>query len=269
MAVYAVGDIQGCLEPLERLLASLKFRPRKDQMWFVGDLVNRGPEPLETLRLVMNLGSSAKVVLGNHDLHLLALAITGSTRTEEEDLRAVMKAKDRETLINWLRHQPLAIHDPDLNVLMVHAGVIPEWSAKKVLRLAGEVEAALRGKKPDRFLSAMYGNNPDRWTGKLTGDERLRFITNCLTRIRFCRPDGSLDFDAKGPPESQPELIPWFDMPDRKTRKLRIVCGHWSALGFLKRPDLLALDTGCVWGRELTAIRIDAPADPVSVPAVN
>ena len=269
MAIYAVGDIQGCLDPLERLLSQLGFDPRQDQMWFVGDLVNRGPEPLGTLRLVKGLGQGARLVLGNHDLHLLALAITGAARTDQRDLRQVLDAPDCEELVHWLLQQPLAIHEPGLNVLMVHAGVHPDWSVEDVLQLAGEVETVLRGDGAGNFLGAMYGDKPLRWKKQLTGEIRLRFITNCLTRIRFCHPDGSLDFGAKGPPEDHADLVPWFDMPGRRTTETRIVCGHWSALGYVQRPDMVALDTGCVWGRELTAVRLDAPADPVSVPAVN
>lgn len=267
MAVYAIGDVQGCYDELSRLLDLLKVDPADDEMWFVGDLVNRGPRSLDVLRLVKTLGRAATVVLGNHDLHLLAFGLAGSARVPDNDLRQVLDAPDRDELLDWLRHRPLAHYRPDLNTLMVHAGIAPAWDPLQTVKLAREVESALRGRGHPQFLRDMYGDQPDAWSPALTGTERLRFIINCLTRIRYCHPDGRLDFADNGPPGSQaPGLAPWFDLPQRAAQSVRIVFGHWSSLGFLQRANLLCLDTGCVWGRTLTAVRLDGPARLFSVP---
>ncbi len=266
MAVYAIGDVQGCHAELARLLDILKVDPAIDELWFVGDLVNRGPRSLDVLRLVKSLGRAAIVVLGNHDLHLLAYAVAGLARIPDDDLRQVLDAPDCAELVEWLRARPLAHYRPDLNTLMVHAGVPPAWDPLQTVKLAREVERVLRGADCAWFLREMYGNEPDRWSPTLVGVERLRFITNALTRIRFCHPDGRLDFDAKGPPGSQPAgLVPWFDLPGRATRLVRVVFGHWSSLGLVQQSHLLGLDTGCVWGRTLTAVRLDGPARVFSV----
>lgn len=267
MAVYAIGDIQGCYDELARLLDTLDPDTTRDELWFVGDLVNRGPQSAEVLRLVKSLGAAAVVVLGNHDLHLLSHACGGTPRPGDEALRAVVEAPDCGELVDWLCRQRLACYRPDLNTLMVHAGVAPQWDAPQTLALAREVEQLLQGGERGDFLAAMYGNDPDRWSDDLTGIGRARFIVNCLTRSRYCHPDGRLDLHENGPPGSQPAgLVPWFDLPGRATRSVRIVFGHWSSLGLLQRDDLLGLDTGCVWGRTLTAVRLDGPARIFSVP---
>lgn len=258
MAVYAVGDVQGCLDELQDLLSVLKFRKKRDKLWLVGDLVNRGPKSLETLRFVRDLGDAAITVLGNHDLHLLALALAPGARPPEPDLKRVLKAKDSDELIDWLRQLPIMHHDRSLNTTMVHAGIFPRWSVKKARKRAAEVEAALRGRGAADFLGNMYGGKPDNWSGQLSGNARLRFIVNSFTRMRFCRPDGSLDFAAKLHPEDHPELRAWFHVPDRRSDDTRIVFGHWSTLGFVEEHNLLSLDTGCVWGGRLTAVRLDA-----------
>ena len=266
MAVCAIGDVQGCYDDLRRLVDKLRFDPDRDELWFVGDLVNRGPQSLETLRFVHGLGDAALVVLGNHDLHLLAAS--EDSRRMDESMRAVIEADDADELLAWLRHRPLAVYRPEMNTLMVHAGVYLGWDPLQTVKLAREVERTLRGDDYAAFFAAMYGGEPAAWSADLTGVNRLRFITNCLTRTRFCYGDGRLEFEQKGPPGTQPEeLVPWFDLEERATESVRIVCGHWSALGLMLRPNLLMIDTGCVWGRELTAVRLDGPLQTTSVSA--
>lgn len=268
MAIYAVGDVQGCYDELRVLLDAIRFDPDTDKMWFVGDLVNRGPKSLKTLRFVKGMGDAAICVLGNHELHLLALALSESAPATPRDLQKILNAKHRDELIDWLRHQPLAHYDKQLDTLMVHAGVIPQWSVKEVIARAAEVEEALQGKRPEKFLNAMYGTKPDTWSDDLTGNDRLRFITNSLTRIRFLTPKGKLDFDEKlGPKDASPELTPWYKAKNRKTADTRIVFGHWSTLGLMDKPKLLSLDTGCVWGGALTAIQLDGQGVLVEVPS--
>lgn len=267
MAVYAIGDIQGCHQELLRLLDALNLDQATDELWFVGDLVNRGPGSLEVLRLVKSLGGSAVTVLGNHDLHLLAYALAPGDRVPDAALRPVLDAPDCDELIEWLRARALAHYRPDLNTLMVHAGVAREWSPLHTVQLAHEVETLLRGADCADFLAGMYGNKPARWAPRLAGIDRHRFIVNCLTRMRYCRPDGRLDFSETGPPGTQPAgLVPWFDLPDRAAADVRVVFGHWAALGLVQRANLIALDTGCVWGRSLSAVRLDGPARVFSVP---
>lgn len=268
MAVYAIGDVQGCYDELRVLVDTIRFDPARDQLWFVGDLVNRGPKSLRTLRFVKSLGDAAVCVLGNHDLHLLSLAIVGSAPVNSGSLDRVLWARDADELINWLLHRPLAHYDKALNTLMVHAGVIPQWTVKQVLSRAHEVEKVLRGPRPAKFLSAMYGRKPNLWSDDLRGNDRLRFITNCLTRIRYRTRNGRLDFDEKlSPKHAGRKLQPWFDAHDRKTTGTRIVFGHWSTLGLMDKPGLLALDTGCVWGGALTAVRLDGPGVLIEVPS--
>jgi bis(5'-nucleosyl)-tetraphosphatase (symmetrical) len=266
MAVYAVGDVQGCAAELENLLETLKFDPASDRLWFVGDLVNRGPQSLQALRMVRGLGEAAVVVLGNHDLHLLALRARGGKA--EPELQAVLDAPDREPLLDWLQNRPLLHHDSELGVTLVHAGLAPQWDLAAARACAGELEQALRGERSGELFHRMYGNQPDMWSAELAGYDRLRFITNAMTRLRVCDMDGRLRLKFKGPPAGiPPGCLPWFDIPWRRTRGERIVCGHWSALGYLQRDGVLALDTGCVWGGSLTAQRIDTPAArPVMVP---
>lgn len=266
MAIHAIGDVQGCHDELARLLDALHVDPAADELWFVGDLVNRGPHSPEVLRLVKSLGRAAVVVLGNHDLHLLAFALAGHSRVKDRHLRAVLDAPDAGELLDWLRTRPMAHYRPDLNTLMVHAGVAPAWDPLQTVKLAREVEQALRGEDCAAFLASMYGDEPARWSAGLTGTPRLRFIVNCLTRIRYCSPDGALEFASNGPPGTQAAgLVPWFEVPGRAAAAVRIVFGHWSSLGFLQRANLLGIDTGCVWGRSLTAVRLDGPARVTAV----
>jgi len=268
MAIYAIGDVQGCYDELARLLDQLNADTATDEIWFVGDLVNRGPRSGAVLDLVMSLGKSAVVTLGNHDLHLLALAAGKKPTAGDRDLAAVLEHPAADNMLKWLRQQPLVHYRPDLNTLMVHAGVIPDWDPLQTVKLAREVESVLRNPQGDDFLRAMYGEHPQQWSESLRGTDRLRFIVNCLTRIRYCRVDGTLDFAHKGPPGSQPdELSPWFALRDRGAASVRIVFGHWASLGLLQQDNLIGLDTGCVWGRELTAVRLNGPTKIFHVPA--
>jgi bis(5'-nucleosyl)-tetraphosphatase (symmetrical) len=256
MATYAIGDLQGCFLPLARLLNHIQFDAKKDIVWFTGDLVNRGPQSLETLRFVKNLGGAQQTVLGNHDLHLLALAHSDKRSQKESSLDSILSAPDRDELIHWLRQQPILHHDSPLGWTLVHAGFPPSWDLATAKRLANEVETVLRGDQRFEYFDHMYGNEPNLWSEKLTGWDRLRCITNCFTRIRFCNADGSLDLIAKG--ENQPDLIPWFCFPDRLSQDLPIVFGHWAAInGVTGTPNAQAADTGCVWGNRLTAIRLE------------
>jgi bis(5'-nucleosyl)-tetraphosphatase (symmetrical) len=260
MATYAVGDVQGCYDALRRLLDQIRFDPGSDRLWFVGDLVNRGPDSLAVLRFIKALGDRAVVVLGNHDLHLLARA-EGQTRNAKKDnLDDILNAPDRDDLLTWLRHRPLMHHDAAKRFTMVHAGLPPQWDLPLALACAHELETALRGPDYRDFLSGMYGNEPAIWSPDLTGTERLRFITNCLTRMRYCDPMGRLDLSAKGHPGTQATAttatLPWFRIPWRATRTERIVFGHWSTLKWLAEDNVWSLDTGCLWGGHLTAIRI-------------
>jgi bis(5'-nucleosyl)-tetraphosphatase (symmetrical) len=253
---YLIGDLQGCCDALERLLQRLDFSPSRDRLWLLGDLVNRGPESLATLRRLQGLGSAATCLLGNHDLHLLAVA-HGARRVHRSDtLAPVLHAADRDALLDWLRHQRLAVFETGW--LMVHAGVVPQWSRDDTLAAASEVEAVLRGPALSDFLHVMYGNEPVRWSPDLAGVERLRFTVNVLTRLRFCAADGTMDFKTKDGAGAAPEgLMPWFDAPGRRTADTPIAFGHWSTLGLLDQPMLLGLDTGCIWGGQLTAARVD------------
>ena len=262
MAIYAIGDVQGCYDPLRRLLDKLRFDPVKDRLWLTGDLVNRGPHSLKTLRFVRSLDKAAITVLGNHDLHLLALGHDVRYSVSHYDsMSKVLKAKDGEELLTWLRHRPLAHYDKKINSLLVHAGVPPYWSVDKALKRAAEIEEMLRSKKYLWVLKHMYGNQPRRWSGGLSGAARARFIINAFTRMRMIYPDGRLNFTHNGPPsKARRGMIPWFDAPDPQWAGTRIVFGHWSALGLLVDEDKISLDTGCVWGRELTAVKLTKKA---------
>jgi bis(5'-nucleosyl)-tetraphosphatase (symmetrical) len=265
---YAVGDVQGCDRELRALLGRLKFSPDRDRLWFVGDLVNRGPGSLATLRLIRALGENAVVVLGNHDLHLLALAFGVHRRRKSDTLDEVLAAADRDVLLEWLITRPLA-HAEGAD-LMVHAGLVPQWTVALTLSLAAEVAGALR-REPRTLFADMYGDEPDRWDARLAGIDRLRFVINVLTRLRLCTADGRLDIALKGrPPPSPSPLRPWFEHPQRASRDARIIFGHWSALGLVQRDGVVGLDTGCVWGGALTALNLDDPAaQPISVPALG
>ena len=268
MAVYAVGDVQGCALELQALLTKIDFDARRDRLWFVGDLVNRGPDSLTVLRRVQALGDAAIVVLGNHDLHLLAVARgDASLKSGDHGLEAVLDAPDREPLLDWLQGRPMLHHDPALGVTLVHAGLPPQWDLKTAIHCARELEAELRSERNGRFYRRMYGDQPDLWRDDLEGDARLRFIVNCLTRLRVCDAQGRVVLGFKGRLEQLPVgLTPWFRVPGRRTAGERIVCGHWSALGYLDENGVASIDTGCVWGGPLTALRLDPPTGLVQVP---
>ena len=256
MATYAIGDIQGCFEGLQLLLDEIGFDLLRDRLWLVGDLVNRGPDSLATLRFVRGLGERAVAVLGNHDLHLLTVAEGLEKLRRGDTVEDVLAAPDREELLVWLRHRPL-MHYED-GVAMVHAGLLPSWSVSRALELAGEVESKLRSESYRSFLAKMYGNRPDRWNESLTGYDRLRVIVNAMTRLRLCSTDGAMEFDHKGQLKALPSgYVPWFAAPGRRSRDTPIICGHWSALGLQASDNLFALDTGCLWGRRLTALRME------------
>jgi bis(5'-nucleosyl)-tetraphosphatase (symmetrical) len=257
MATYAIGDIQGCFKTLENLLKVIDFDADKDSLWFAGDLVNRGPQSLETLRFVKALGARHHTVLGNHDLHLLAVSYNAHGGRADDTLQPILNAPDREELLDWLRHQPLMYAAQDY--VMVHAGLAASWDLDKAQALAHEVEMAISGASAAEFFQNMYGNLPDQWSDELTGWDRLRCITNFFTRARFCYADGRLDLKFKGTLEDYPaNLMPWFQVPERKSQNLKILFGHWAALGGVTNtPNTYALDTGCVWGFKLTAQRLE------------
>jgi bis(5'-nucleosyl)-tetraphosphatase (symmetrical) len=258
MAIYAVGDVQGCSVALEELLDDIQFDPKSDRLWLTGDLVNRGPNSLETLRLVKGFGDSAITVLGNHDLHLLAVAAGVKELRPGDTMKKILHAPDSDELIFWLRHLPMVHFDHEIKTIMVHAGIYPGWGVSKLQRRAGEVEQVLRSDDYRDFLRCMYGREPTKWQSTLTGMERLRFITNSMTRMRFVDDERHLDFVQKGPPGKQHEtLMPWYQHPESKCKNWRVVCGHWSALGYMRSGRIIALDSGCVWGGALTAVRLD------------
>lgn len=256
MSTYVIGDVQGCLSDLLEMLEAVAFDPARDRIWLTGDLVNRGEDSAGVLRWCMRHEAQIATVLGNHDLHLLAVAEGFVPPHHKDTLSEILSAPDREAMLGWLRRQPLLHREGDN--LMVHAGLLPGWSLELAEALAGELHAALTGPDWRGFLAGMYGNEPRRWDAKLKGQERLRLIANAFTRTRFLHADGSLDFKHKGPPVSAPAgLTPWFDFPRRATLGARVFFGHWSSLGLLLRADAVALDTGCLWGGGLTAFRID------------
>ncbi len=254
--IHLVGDLQGCCDAFDRLLAEIGFSPSRDRLVVLGDLVNRGPQSLAVLQRLRGLGDAATCLLGNHDLHLLAVA-AGVRRPHRNDtLDAILHAPEREQWLDWLRHRRMAC--VEAGWLCVHAGVVPQWSVATTLALAAEVEALLTGPALVDFLPVMYGNEPRRWSDSLQGRERWRFVINTLTRIRFCSADGTLEFDAKDGAATAPAgFEPWYEVAGRATAGQPIAFGHWSTLGLIARPDLLAIDTGCVWGGALTAVRVD------------
>ena len=259
MATYAIGDLQGCLSPLKRLLEKIAYDPNCDQLWFAGDLVNRGAESAATLRYVHALGSSATVVLGNHDLHLLAVA-NGRKNGRRDTLDDILTASDRDELLDWLRQQPLLVEDASQGIVMLHAGLPPQWTMAQARLCAREAETALRGPEHRELLAHMYGDQPDRWDDNLSGYDRLRFIINCFTRLRYCDADGRLAPEPKGQPGDQAAgLMPWFMAPQRHSKDFTIIFGHWSTLGKVAWPEhhVYGVDTGCVWGGRLTALRLD------------
>ncbi len=262
MATYAIGDIQGCLDNLEALLEHIAFKPENDTLWFTGDLVNRGDKSLETLRFIKSLGNSAISVLGNHDLTLLALC-EGNIKVKNHTLDAIIAAPDHDELIYWLRHRPLLHHDSNLGYTMIHAGLPPQWDLATAQSCALELEAVLQGSQYPDFMANMFGNKPKQWNAELKGWDRLRFITNCFTRMRYCTPEGKLNFNDKGPIGSQKKgYIPWYKAANRKNTDLKIIIGHWSTLfGHTDTANIFAIDTGCLWGETLTAMRLDT-AEP-------
>jgi bis(5'-nucleosyl)-tetraphosphatase (symmetrical) len=261
MALYLIGDLQGCDEPLHRLLDKIAFSPSRDRLIVLGDLVNRGPASAKVLRRMQGYGDAAQSLLGNHDLHLLGVAHGARKAGRKDTLAAVLEAPDREAMLDWLRHQHVALrHDIGGGTLLtVHAGVLPQWTVDDTMRLAAELESALRGPDVAEFFRTMYGNEPAGWSDSLAGTERLRVIVNALTRMRYCTAGGVMEFESKdaeaGPPKG---FMPWFDVPGRKTANATVAFGHWSTLGWVSRPDLISTDTGCVWGGCLSAVRIGA-----------
>ncbi len=256
MSVYVIGDVQGCYDELAELLEQIRFDPASDRLWFVGDLVNRGPDSLAVLRFVRSLGACATFVHGNHDLHLLSLDAGQGRPRADDTLDEVLAAPDRDELMAWLRAQPL-MH-VEGSFALVHAGLLPLWSVPQARALAREVEAAMQAPSYREFFASMYGSEPANWSDALAGAARLRVIVNAMTRMRFCTPQGTMEFHHKGGLSDAPAgFLPWFDVPSRRSTTHTMLCGHWSTLGLMQRADVIALDTGCVWGGMLTAIRLD------------
>ena len=256
MALYLIGDVQGCDEALVRLLERIDYSPSRDTLYMLGDMVNRGPHNAQVLRRLMGFGSSAQCVLGNHDLHLLAVSFGVRKLNASDTIQDILQAKDRDPLLHWLRHQHMALQVG--NVLMVHAGVLPQWTTQKTMALAGEVESILRSDALGDFIAHMYGGMPNQWDDALIGHDRLRIIVNALTRMRYCNAEGAMDFFYKKAPENAPDgLIPWFDLPNRLTQHTVVAFGHWSTLQLPPRADLVCLDDGCLWGGCLSALKLD------------
>ena len=259
MAVYAIGDLQGCLDPLRRLLDTIRFDPTKDTLWFAGDLVNRGPQSLEVLRFVHAL-PSVVTVLGNHDLHLLAVASGQASVKKRDTFEALLGANDREVLLAWLRQRPLLHHDATLGYTLVHAAMLPQWDLVTAIGLAREAETYIARSDRNELFTHMYGDSPDHWQDQLGGWARVRVIINAFTRLRYCDSEGRMDLRPKGRPGTQaPHLLPWFQVPERRSRNLCVVFGHWSTLGVWNSDGVIGLDSGCLWGGRLTAVRLDAP----------
>jgi bis(5'-nucleosyl)-tetraphosphatase (symmetrical) len=260
--IYLLGDLQGCRDPLARLLDEVAFSPSRDHLYVLGDLVNRGPDSLGVLRRLKSLGSSATCLLGNHDLHLLGVAHGVRKLHKGDTVSDILEAPDREDWLHWLRHRRMAVQAHGW--LMVHAGVVPQWDAAQTLAVAAEVETLLQGPDLADFLPLMYGKQPERWRDDLQGVDRWRCAINSLTRLRFCQADGTMDFEVKdGAAEAPSGLMPWFEVPERRTHSTPVAFGHWSTLGLINRDDLLSLDTGCVWGGQLTAVRVDGDSREV------
>ncbi len=256
MATYAIGDIQGCFSALQKLIDHIRFDPVKDCLWFVGDLVNRGPDSLKVLRYVKSLGPAARTVLGNHDLHLLAVAAGCAPARTKDTFQDVLSASDRDDLLDWLRHRPLLFRNHGF--LLVHAGLLPQWTSTLAAELAQEVERVLQSDAYPEFLRFHYRNRCTQWDAGLTGMTRLSVIANALTRLRLCTPTGEMEFSYTGPPEQAPSgFFPWFEVPHRKSMDVTIVCGHWAAAGLRMLDTVLVVDSGCIWGRHLTAVQLE------------
>jgi bis(5'-nucleosyl)-tetraphosphatase (symmetrical) len=266
MALYAIGDVQGCDEELGALLDRIRFRPDRDRLWFTGDIVNRGPHSLAALRRVHALRDNLIVVLGNHDLHLLAIARSSARHLKRGDtLDEILAASDRETLLDWLQGCPLLHHDAELGYTLIHAGLPPQWDLATAATAAHEVEQAL-AIDPVSMYEHMYGDEPDCWSESLAGYDRLRFAVNCLTRLRYCDAKGHINVRLNKSPDAVDEpWMPWFRVPQRRSRELRIVCGHWSTLGVYLKDNVSGIDGGCVWGGNLCALRLDEPDEPVLI----
>ncbi len=268
MALYLIGDLQGCYAPFQRLLETIDYSPSRDTLYCLGDLVNRGPDSLGVLRHLMALGTSAHCLLGNHDLHLLAVAQGVRKAHRNDTLDGILSAPDRNDLLQWLRQRPLAMQVQGW--LLVHAGVLPQWTAAQTLELAQEVSQMLAGTDGPGFLQTLYGNLPDRWDGALQGTDRWRLVINALTRLRFCNAEGVMEFATKDSAAAAPAgCIPWFEVPGRCSADTPIAFGHWSTLGLLQRANLLALDTGCVWGGCLSAAQLSVTAQHGQTGAVT
>lgn len=260
MSTYLIGDIQGCHQPFSHLLRQLSFSPSRDTLYVLGDLINRGPESSEVLRHCMQLGDAVKPLLGNHDLHLLATAHGIRKPGKRDTLESILNAPDRNELLHWVSQQPLTRYLEDSQgqkLLMVHAGILPQWTLEETLTLSDEVHQKIKGQDLLDFLMHMYGNTPNQWNAQLTGSDKMRVIVNALTRIRFCTPDGVMDFESSEAADAAPDgLMPWFECPARKTADAIVAFGHWSTLGLINRPHLMALDTGCIWGGCLTIMEL-------------
>ena len=263
MSTYAIGDIQGCYSELQNLLNEINFDERRDELWFAGDLVNKGPKSLQTLRFIKALGVNAKITLGNHDLHLLAVAKNIQPLSKKDTIQEILAADDVKELVDWLKSRPLLITDDNLNFTMVHAGLPPQWSLENAKEFAKECELILQSEKINKLLAEMYGDTPNIWVNSLQDYAKQRFIINCFTRIRFCNSDGMLDFDTKVAPGKQnTSLIPWYSLPNRKTKDNKIIFGHWSTVHIgneknFKQYNVYPIDTGCLWGGRLTAMRLE------------
>ncbi|PPC89454.1 MAG: diadenosine tetraphosphatase [Methylobacter sp.] len=264
MATYAIGDIQGCYDDLLRLLDAVAFNEREDRLWFAGDLVNRGPKSLETLRFIKGLGEAAVVVLGNHDLHLLAASCAQKIANKQDSLLPVLEAPDCDELVDWVRHRPL--FHAEHGFCLLHAGLPPQWDLEMTQELARQAEHALQSDDYVEFLKKMYGNKPSVWSSRLKNSEKLRFIINCFTRMRYCDAGGRMDFVNSGPPGSQPKhLMPWFKVPGRKNLGMKIIFGHWSTLGYYEGENCYGIDTGCLWGGQLTALKLGDTVERFSI----
>ncbi len=263
MSTYVIGDLQGCYFELQNLLDKINFNKTNDRLWFVGDIVNRGPDSLACLRFVKSLGTNAKTVLGNHDLHLLAIANKVRKPHRKDTVDEILIADDSEELLKWLKHQPLLVTEPEFHYTMIHAGLPPQWSLDQAKELAQETESLLQSEQFNDFIHQMYGDQPDTWSNTLKDADRHRFIINCFTRIRYCDKSGRLNLKEKCPPGSQDkQLTPWYALPERKTKKNKIIFGHWSTVRLgnekdFKQYNVYPIDTGCLWGGELTAMRLE------------
>jgi bis(5'-nucleosyl)-tetraphosphatase (symmetrical) len=266
MTTYAIGDVQGCYDSLRQLVDKLNFDPSSDQLWFAGDMINRGPQSLETLRFIISLGDNARCVLGNHEGHFLAVAYGHKDPYHADTFDNILSANDSDELTQWVRSRPFFYEDSQSEYCMLHAGLPPQWSLEQTRQYAKELESHVQSEHIDEFLASMYGNKPDLWDNELTGNDRLRFIINCFTRLRFCDKHGRLNLKEKGGLGTQAEgLIPWFDAPNRKTANQKIVFGHWSTLGLQQQNNATCLDTGCLWGDSLSAMKLDGSEEVISI----